>query len=77
MFLDSWPLVSLHPTATMEEANPLCIIIPFISAGDSCETIEAKFGITAAEFLAWNPAVSADCETNFWVDEAYCVGVSS
>ncbi|KAH7175194.1 LysM domain-containing protein [Dactylonectria macrodidyma] len=30
-----------------------------------------------AQFFAWNPAVSEDCLTNFWLGSAYCVGVSS
>ncbi|PQE17035.1 hypothetical protein CJF30_00003757 [Rutstroemia sp. NJR-2017a BBW] len=43
---------------------------------DSCESIEEAFGITSSEFLAWNPAVSSDCKTNFWVGDSYCVGVA-
>lgn len=46
------------------------------TAGDSCEAVQSMFGITGAQFHAWNPAVSADCASGFWVDEAYCVGVS-
>ncbi|KAJ5874990.1 uncharacterized protein N7529_003420 [Penicillium soppii] len=45
--------------------------------GDNCATVAAEFGITTAQFLTWNPAVSSDCTSGFWVDEAYCVGVSS
>ncbi|KAL5345197.1 hypothetical protein ACLOAV_009566 [Pseudogymnoascus australis] len=33
-------------------------------------------GISLAQFLAWNPAVSSDCLTNYWLGEAYCVGVA-
>ncbi|KAK4031910.1 hypothetical protein C8A01DRAFT_41650 [Parachaetomium inaequale] len=47
-----------------------------IVSGDTCPTVAAKFGISRDQFLAWNPAVSADCATNFWVGQAYCVGVS-
>ncbi|OTA53849.1 carbohydrate-binding module family 50 protein [Hypoxylon sp. EC38] len=44
--------------------------------GDSCSTVEALFGITDAQFHAWNPAVSSDCLEGFWLKEAYCVGVA-
>ena len=29
-----------------------------------------------SQFFAWNPAVSTDCKTNFWKNQAYCVGTS-
>jgi hypothetical protein len=45
--------------------------------GDDCGTVATKFGITIAQFLAWNPAISSDCTSGFWLEEAYCVGVSS
>lgn len=61
------------PTMTGEPAN--CNNWYLVQNGDSCATVESKFGITLAQFLAWNPAVSSDCATNFWVGEAYCVGV--
>lgn len=48
-----------------------------IVSGDNCDTVAAAFGITRAQFLAWNPAVSSDCTQNFWLGEAYCVGVGS
>ncbi|KAK1145438.1 hypothetical protein N8T08_004313 [Aspergillus melleus] len=46
-----------------------------IKKGDSCDSVQKEFGITAKDFLAWNPDVSSDCLKNFWVDNAYCVGV--
>ncbi|KAI1283287.1 carbohydrate-binding module family 50 protein [Xylaria sp. FL0933] len=46
-------------------------------AGDSCAIVEAQSGITDAQFHEWNPAVSSDCLSGFWVDTAYCVGVST
>lgn len=48
-----------------------------IKSGDSCYSVETAFGITHAQFLKWNPAVSKDCLTNFWPKYSYCVGVSS
>lgn len=34
--------------------------------GDNCGVIESTFAITHAQFLQWNPAVSADCLSGFW-----------
>ncbi|KAI0398850.1 hypothetical protein F4802DRAFT_613319 [Xylaria palmicola] len=45
--------------------------------GDSCTVVEDLFGISSAQFHAWNPAVSDDCSSGFWADEAYCVGTGS
>lgn len=44
-------------------------------AGDDCDTVASKFQITKAQFHEWNPAISSDCSSGFWADEAYCVGV--
>ena len=48
-----------------------------VKSGDSCFAVEQTFGITHAQFIAWNPAVSDDCLTNFWPNDAYCVGVDN
>ncbi|KAJ3957265.1 hypothetical protein N0V92_006176 [Colletotrichum tropicale] len=48
-----------------------------VVSGDTCYSIEQQYGITEAEFLAWNPAVSSDCGTNFWPDYSYCVRVGA
>ncbi|KAI1490116.1 hypothetical protein F5X96DRAFT_670015 [Biscogniauxia mediterranea] len=63
------------PTQTGQPSN--CNKWYVIAAGDTCSSVEAAYGLTAAQFLAWNPTVSADCATNFWVGYAYCVGVSA
>lgn len=46
-----------------------------VKSGDDCQTIRDQYDLTAEEFFGWNPAVSRDCITNFWLDYAYCVGV--
>ncbi|KZL74226.1 LysM domain-containing protein [Colletotrichum tofieldiae] len=61
------------PTFTGSPSN--CNRWYLIADGDNCGTVEAKFGITHAQFIAWNPAVSQDCVTNFWLGQAYCVGL--
>ncbi|KAH0531134.1 hypothetical protein TsFJ059_000005, partial [Trichoderma semiorbis] len=63
------------PQQTGTVAN--CDLWYDVVSGDTCATIESAFGITLAQFLAWNPAVSSDCSENFWAGYAYCVGVSS
>ncbi|KAK3333761.1 hypothetical protein B0T19DRAFT_135896 [Cercophora scortea] len=37
----------------------------------------ALYGISLAQFLLWNPAVSSDCLTNFWTTYAYCVSIDA
>ncbi|OBT71284.1 hypothetical protein VF21_09606 [Pseudogymnoascus sp. 05NY08] len=60
------------PTMTGIAAN--CNKFYAVVTGDDCETVAAAFKITKQQFLAWNPAVSSDCATNFWLGESYCVG---
>ncbi|KAI1104498.1 carbohydrate-binding module family 50 protein [Jackrogersella minutella] len=48
-----------------------------VEDGVSCTDMAAAAGISLAQFLAWNTAVSDDCLTNYWLGEAYCVGISS
>lgn len=48
-----------------------------VKSGDSCFSVETAFKISHANFLKWNPAVSKDCITNFWVKDLYCVGIDS
>jgi hypothetical protein len=52
-----------------------CSLWAVVNAGDSCDTLSNAFGIPVSQFLTWNPAVSADCITNFWAGYSYCVRV--
>lgn len=45
--------------------------------GDGCYSIEIKYGISNDDFIKWNPDVSDDCLTNFWLGSSYCVGVGA
>lgn len=45
--------------------------------GDGCWSIENKYGISHDDFISWNPDVSDDCLTNFWLGSSYCVGVGA
>ncbi|KAK4465898.1 LysM domain-containing protein [Cladorrhinum samala] len=67
-----WEPTPPGPTFTGSPSN--CNRWYQIASGDTCTTVVAKFGITHAEFTAWNPAVSSDCTANFWLGQSYCVG---
>ncbi|GFF34788.1 hypothetical protein IFM58399_03993 [Aspergillus lentulus] len=45
-----------------------------VSSGDQCDTIEAKYGISDAQFKAWNPSINNSC-SNLWLDYYVCVHV--
>ncbi|KAK0736847.1 LysM domain-containing protein [Apiosordaria backusii] len=65
------------PAPTHSGQPPSCDTWHVVVSGDTCATVAAKAGITLPQFLSWNPAVSADCSQNFWLDYAYCVHVAS
>ncbi|EIN13197.1 hypothetical protein PUNSTDRAFT_128887 [Punctularia strigosozonata HHB-11173 SS5] len=43
-----------------------------VQSGDFCASIEVEFGISSAQFLAWNPEIDQEC-TNLQLDVQYCV----
>ncbi|KAI8940058.1 hypothetical protein NX059_003777 [Plenodomus lindquistii] len=42
---------------------------------DNCQSVSQRYSITLQQFFEWNPAVSSDCQSNFWIDSAYCVRI--
>ncbi|KAJ5043210.1 LysM domain-containing protein [Bipolaris maydis] len=62
------------PTHTGQPAN--CNKWDVVQTGDGCASMAKDNGITVDQFYSWNPAVSKDCVTNFWLGQAYCVGIS-
>ena len=46
----------------MSKTKPLGSI-----AGDSCTSVENAYFITHSQFRQWNPSVSEDCSTGFWL----------
>lgn len=64
------------PGPTMSGEPEDCNKWSVVTDGVTCTDMAAAAGISLAQFLAWNPAVSSDCLTNYWLGEAYCVGVS-
>ncbi|KAF5546406.1 hypothetical protein FPHYL_10499 [Fusarium phyllophilum] len=67
---DSKPGAPVHPG---QPSN--CVAWHTVKEGDDCETVPRSYYVTKEEFLAWNPAVSKDCLTNFWLKYAYCVKI--
>ncbi|KAF9559712.1 hypothetical protein CPC08DRAFT_637416, partial [Agrocybe pediades] len=47
-----------------------------VISGDSCSTIESRFGISLSQFITMNPEVNSGC-TNIAIGLAYCVASSS
>lgn len=48
-----------------------------VVSGDDCSTVQKQYNITADQFFEWNPSVSEDCLTNFWLKNSYCVRVGA
>lgn len=55
------------------QRDTLGVMVLKCSIGSS---VESAFDITSAQFLAWNPVVSADCESGFEAGYSYCVGIN-
>ncbi|KAL4904227.1 hypothetical protein BDW74DRAFT_155322 [Aspergillus multicolor] len=60
------------PTSTPPGTTTECYEWYIIQSGDYCAKVTDQFGITFAQFQAWNPAVADDC-SNLLLDVAYCV----
>ncbi|TQN75343.1 LysM domain-containing protein [Colletotrichum shisoi] len=68
-YCGSW---DLKATRTVTETDPTTT-----TSGDGGPASQVTSnGISLNQFLTWNLAVSSDCVTNFWLGQAYCVGVS-
>ncbi|KXX73811.1 Muramidase-2 [Madurella mycetomatis] len=63
------------PGPTVPGTTAKCNAWHLVESGDTCSTIESEYNISHADFLLWNPAVSSDCLTNFWLETWYCVGI--
>ncbi|KAJ8133348.1 hypothetical protein O1611_g288 [Lasiodiplodia mahajangana] len=64
------------PTPTQSVIVGNCNAFYYVQPGDTCNAIAAKYGISAASFIAWNPSAGADC-TTLWANAYACVGVTS
>ncbi|KAI0954351.1 hypothetical protein AcV7_007610 [Taiwanofungus camphoratus] len=78
----SGPAVSSSPTTTSSTptASPTapgtiptgCTQYYTVVSGDNCGSVDAKFNITLAQFLAWNTGVDSSCD-NLELGYQYCV----
>ncbi|KAK3898439.1 hypothetical protein C8A05DRAFT_47255 [Staphylotrichum tortipilum] len=62
------------PTPTQTGMVSNCNTFHYVVSGDGCSSIASQYGITAAQFYAWNPAVGSSC-TSLWLNTYCCVGV--
>ncbi len=62
------------PTPTQTGMVSNCDSFHYVASGDSCPSIASQYGISLAQFYAWNPAVGSDC-TSLWLNTYCCVGV--
>jgi LysM repeat protein len=51
------------PTPTQPGAVCACKKWHKVASGNTCETIQKQYGISAANFNKWNPQVGSDCTT--------------
>ncbi|KAL4879468.1 hypothetical protein BJY04DRAFT_220064 [Aspergillus karnatakaensis] len=78
---------STEPTSTAPPSNGIETPLPiqpgmvdncddfhFVERGETCTTITAAYGITLAQFTAWNPTVGSTCG-GIWADAYVCVSI--
>ena len=51
-----------------------CKTFHFVLENQTCAVITAKYGISEANFIKWNPAVGSGCR-GIWANTYACVGV--
>ncbi|KAI3227720.1 hypothetical protein CBS147310_7445 [Penicillium roqueforti] len=68
---------TMTPPAPTQAGIPSeCNAYDVAQHGDGCEVFASRNNITVDQLYTWNPALNNVCE-NFWLNEAYCIGVSS
>jgi hypothetical protein len=45
-----------------------------VVSGDGCQSIASRYGISLANFIAWNSGVGQNCQS-LWLDTYVCVGL--
>ncbi|KAF7588640.1 hypothetical protein BBP40_005422 [Aspergillus hancockii] len=63
---------SSQPTPTQPGIAPNCDKFHLVVLGDQCDTIEAQYHITDAQFKTWNPTLDTGC-SNLWLGYYVCV----
>ncbi len=68
------------PSPTQASSIPAnCDVYGEALSGDGCDVFASRYNITPAELFEWNTVLGtngANCGTDFWADEYYCVGVN-
>ncbi|KAI2707493.1 hypothetical protein DTO013E5_8367 [Penicillium roqueforti] len=67
------PTSEATPTPTLPKMVDGCIQFHKVEDGDICASIATQYGISQADFLAWNPYVGDGCK-NLWLGYYVCVG---
>lgn len=63
---------AIAPTDIADGTNTYCGLYYQAVAGDFCNKLVLKFGISLADFVFLNPAINENC-TNLFAEESYCV----
>ncbi|KAM0468441.1 hypothetical protein ACHAP7_010893 [Fusarium lateritium] len=75
-FLPSASSQDSRPGGQVHNGQPKnCDAWHTVKEGDDCDSVPNEYSISRKQFLAWNPAISEDCTSNFWLEWAYCVSV--
>ncbi|KAH8899149.1 hypothetical protein GQ53DRAFT_817343 [Thozetella sp. PMI_491] len=53
---------------------PNCKAFYWVKAGEGCDVVASKNGITVPQIVAWNPGAKSGC-TELWANTYCCVGV--
>ncbi|KAM5465123.1 hypothetical protein MferCBS49748_005063 [Microsporum ferrugineum] len=62
------------PQPAQPQIAPNCDAFYLVQTGESCASIATAHGITATQFLAWNPSAGSDC-TGLWANAYACVSI--
>ncbi|KAL4756032.1 LysM peptidoglycan-binding domain-containing protein [Aspergillus foveolatus] len=63
------------PSPTQAGIDANCDKYHKVTSADQCDTIASQYGITHADFSAWNPSID-DKYSNLWLDYYVCVHVA-
>ncbi|KAI8966060.1 carbohydrate-binding module family 50 protein [Daldinia sp. FL1419] len=66
--------IRVHPTPTQPGSICKCKSWHQVVSDDTCANIEARYKITAAQFMKWNPLIGPQCKL-LWEGYNVCVGV--
>ncbi|KAI0437932.1 hypothetical protein F4803DRAFT_536864 [Xylaria telfairii] len=66
------------PSPTQDGLVSDCNNYAIAKTGDTCFDFAKAHGLTTGQLYAWNPVLGlegANCSTNFWASEYYCIGI--